>query len=200
MLARRDSFQICEHKYLAQPVQALDAKGSFEGYASLFNLIDMGRDIILPGAFQSSLDKSTAAQIKMLWQHDVKSIIGHWIDLYEDRQGLYVKGQLNLKIKAAQEALALIEAGEIDGLSIGFRAKQARRDQHTGVRYLSQIDLVEISIVTFPMMPKARINRWTQAVSSRAARRNDQRLDWLVKAKAFSDQIQHKALQRTYDH
>ncbi len=198
MLAQTESRHVCEHKYITQPVQTLDSKGSFEGYASLFNIIDMGRDIILPGAFQHCLSRESSAQIKMLWQHDVKCIIGHWVDIYEDRQGLYVKGQLNVKIKAAQEALALMEAGEIDGLSIGFRPKQAKRDQQTGVRTLSQIDLVEISIVTFPMMPKARIKKLTKERKSYVEIPDESRLDWLLRAKAFTDQIRTSARNMTH--
>jgi HK97 family phage prohead protease len=198
MLAQTESMDVCEHKYITQPVQTLDSKGSFEGYASLFNIIDMGRDIIQPGAFQQCLTPESCGQIKMLWQHDVKCIIGHWVDIYEDRQGLFVKGQLNLKIRAAQEALALMEAGEIDGLSIGFRPQRSKRDQQTGVRTLSQIDLVEISIVTFPMMPKARIKKLTKGHKSCAEIPDESRLDWLLRAKAFTDQIRTSARNMTH--
>lgn len=197
MLVPKDPFHLCEHKYIARPLQTLNTNGTFEGHASLFNLIDLGRDLILPGAFKQTLNKNPASQIKMLWQHDAKTVLGHWIDIHEDGLGLYVKGQLNLKIAAAKEALALMEAGEIDVLSIGFRTIQCKRDQQTGVRYLSQIDLVEISIVTFPMMPKARIQRLMNASSHKSNPQDGSRLHWLTSARAFVDQMRSRSVPRT---
>lgn len=131
--------------------------GLFEGYASLFNRRDTGNDIILPGAFQQSLGARGHRGIKMLFQHDPNQPIGVWLAIREDTRGLFVRGQLMPDIARAREVLSLMKAGALDGLSIGFRAVKGRRDGATGVRRLEQVDLWEISVVTFPMHPEARI-------------------------------------------
>ncbi|SCW79596.1 HK97 family phage prohead protease [Ancylobacter rudongensis] len=131
--------------------------GSFEGYAALFGRVDLGRDLILPGAFARSLAERGAGGVRMLFQHDPAEPIGFWTSLTEDSLGLQVKGQLTLDVARAREVLALMRAGAIDGLSIGFRTVEGRTDPRTRVRRLSHIDLWEVSIVTFPMQPEARI-------------------------------------------
>jgi uncharacterized protein len=68
-----------------------------------------------------------------------------------------VRGQLNLKVAKAREVHALMRSGAVDGLSIGFRTERSRKDEATGVRRLEKLDLWEISIVTFPMLPGARV-------------------------------------------
>lgn len=138
-------------------LKSVTAEGAFEGYASLFNREDLGRDIILPGAFGASLAKRGAQGIKLLFQHDPAEPIGHWLEIQEDRRGLFVRGRLLPEIARAREVIALIRAGALDGLSIGFRAVKARRDATTGIRRLAEIDLWEISIVTFPLLPDARV-------------------------------------------
>jgi len=140
---------------------ALD--GTFEGYASLFNREDLGRDVILPGAFARSLTARGARGIKLLFQHDPAEPIGHWLDLREDRRGLLATGRLLPEVTRAREVLALMRAGAIDGLSIGFRAVKARREAVTGVRRLLEVDLWEISIVTFPLLPGARVSAFKTA-------------------------------------
>lgn len=131
--------------------------GVFEGYASLFNRADTGKDIILPGAFRESLQSRGANGIKMLFQHDAHQPIGYWTEIKEDRRGLFVRGQLMMDVARAREVLALMRAGALDGLSIGFRTVKGARDHKSGLRRLAQVDLWEISIVTFPMHPEARI-------------------------------------------
>ncbi len=138
---------------------ALAPDGTFEGYASLFNVPDLGRDVVLPGAFRDSLRARGPRGIKMLFQHDPATPIGVWADLVEDARGLYARGRLTTQVTRASEILALIQAGALDGLSIGFRASAARREGKSGLRRLSRIDLWEISIVTFPLLPQARITR-----------------------------------------
>jgi HK97 family phage prohead protease len=133
--------------------------GAFEGYASLFNVPDLGRDVVLPGAFRDSLRRRGSRGIKMLFQHDPAEPIGVWTDLVEDERGLYARGRLTTQVVRASEILALVRAGALDGLSIGFRATTARREARSGLRHLSRIDLWEISIVTFPLLPLARIAR-----------------------------------------
>jgi len=131
--------------------------GIFEGYASLFNCRDSGNDVVLPGAFRESLKARNASEIKMLFQHDANQPIGIWQTVKEDARGLFVRGRLLPDVARAQEVRSLMRAGALDGLSIGFRAVKGRRDRATGVRRLEQVDLWEISVVTFPMHPEARI-------------------------------------------
>jgi hypothetical protein len=131
--------------------------GVFEGYASLFNREDLGHDVIAPGAFRESLTSRGAARIKMLFQHDPAEPIGVWDEIREDARGLYVRGRLMTAVSKAREVLALMRGGALDGLSIGFKAVKARRDAASGVRRLEKVDLWEISVVTFPMLPGARV-------------------------------------------
>ncbi len=136
---------------------SLGADGIFEGYASVFGIVDLGGDQVVPGAFAQSLAQRGIGQVRMLWQHDPASPIGTWLSIAEDWRGLKVKGRLNLAVARAREALALLREGAVDGLSIGFRVKTARKTAGGGVRRLLELDLWEISIVTFPMLPQARI-------------------------------------------
>ena len=146
-----------EAKFTALDFKAIEADGTFEGYASLFDREDLGHDVIAPGAFRQSLAERGTAGVKMLFQHDPNQPIGVWLKLAEDARGLYAKGRLMAEVERAREVLALMRAGALDGLSIGFRAVKARRDNRTGIRRLEKIDLWEISIVTFPMLPEARV-------------------------------------------
>jgi uncharacterized protein len=146
-----------EQKFTALDLKQVEPDGTFAGYASLFNAEDMGRDIVLPGAFRDSLAKRGAAGIKMLFQHKPDEPIGIWEQLKEDARGLFAKGRLMLDVARAREVLALMRAGALDGLSIGFRAVTGQRDAKTGIRRLAKVDLWEISIVTFPLLPDARV-------------------------------------------
>ena len=129
-----------------------------EGYASLFGLADQGGDIVQPGAYTRSLERMTArgGTVKMLWQHDPAQPIGIWDDIREDERGLFVKGRLLPEVARAREAAALIGAGAIDGLSIGYRTIAAEKDSK-GRRLLAELDLWEVSLVTFPMLREARV-------------------------------------------
>ncbi len=148
-----------EAKFMALDLKTVDGDGVFEGYASLFDRMDMGRDVIAPGAFSESLDRRGADGVRMLFQHDPAQPIGTWLSLSEDRRGLRAQGRLVDGVVRAREVSSLMRAGAIDGLSIGFRALKARRDRRTGVRRIEKLDLWEISVVTFPMLPGARIER-----------------------------------------
>jgi HK97 family phage prohead protease len=133
------------------------ANGRFEGYASLFGREDKGRDIIMPGAFGASLAQRGPAEIRMLFQHDPAQPIGVWESVREDARGLHVRGRLIEDVARAREILALLRCGALDGLSIGFNTRKAVRDARTGHRRIYEIDLWEISIVTFPMLSSAKI-------------------------------------------
>ena len=147
-----------ETKLLADPGLVISRTGEFEGYASLFGVPDLGRDMVLPGAFRDSLLQRGPAAVRMLWQHDPAEPIGRWIALAEDARGLRVRGRLNGSVARAREVAALLQDGGVDGLSIGFRVVEADRDRAKGIRRLRRIDLWEISVVTFPMLPGARIS------------------------------------------
>ncbi len=129
-----------------------------EGYASLFGVADQGGDVVERGAYGRSLARLTAGggRVKMLWQHDPAEPIGIWDEVREDARGLFVKGRLLPEVARAREAAALISAGAIDGLSIGYRTVTAEKDGK-GRRLLRELDLWEVSLVTFPMLPEARV-------------------------------------------
>ena len=129
-----------------------------EGYASYFGQTDRGRDVVQAGAYAKSL-KSLATggrSVKMLWQHDPTQPIGIWDEVREDDRGLYVKGRILGDVAKGREAAALIEAGAIDGLSIGYKTVLASKNSK-GERVLEELELWEVSLVTFPMLPTARV-------------------------------------------
>ena len=131
-----------------------------EGYASLFGLADQGGDIVAPGACAASLARLAARgdKVRMLWQHDPAQPIGIWDEIREDGRGLWVRGRLLPEVAQAREAAALIAAGAIDGLSIGYRTLRAHKDDR-GRRLLTEVELWEVSLVTFPMLPEAKLGR-----------------------------------------
>lgn len=129
-----------------------------EGHASLFGVVDRGGDVVLPGAYAASLKRMAAAggRVRMLWQHDPAQPIGVWDEVREDARGLWVKGWLLTELEKGREAAALLAAGAIDGLSIGYRTVRAERGPQ-GRRLLAEVELWEVSLVTFPMLPAARV-------------------------------------------
>ena len=147
-----------EVKLLAAPIAAVAHDGVFEGYASLFGVADLGKDVVVPGAFAASLARRGAQGVRMLWQHDAGEPIGRWLSIAEDARGLFVRGRLNLQVERAREIHALMKEGAIDGLSIGFHVERARHDRTSNVRRLERLDLWEISVVTFPMQADARVS------------------------------------------
>lgn len=145
----------CSISYKALPLALSGTPaddGTFEGYASVFGVVDQGLDAVAPGAFSKTLG---TRQIRMLWQHDTAQPIGVWTEVREDERGLFVKGRLLPEVDKGREALALLRAGAIDSMSIGYRTIQAEQDGR--VRKLLEIDLFEISLVTFPMLPDAKV-------------------------------------------
>jgi HK97 family phage prohead protease len=121
------------------------------GYASVFGVPDTGGDIVLAGAFAGA-----AKPVPLLWQHDSKEPIGFVESLAEDGRGLRIVARIVAAGRGAQAA-RLIAAGAIDGLSFGYRVKQASPDRARGLRRLARLDLLEVSLVTFPMQPLARV-------------------------------------------
>ncbi len=133
--------------------------GAVEGYASVYGILDRGGDIVMPGAFKQSLAdwRRKKAMPPMLWQHDSGIPVGVWSELAEDDKGLRVKGSLVLDVPAAAAARALMMAGAVKGLSIGYRTLDDEIDRQTGVRRIKKAELWEVSLVTFPMLPEAQI-------------------------------------------
>lgn len=145
---------------------ALAQDGRIEGHASLFDVPDQSGDEVAPGAFAASLRRD-GPRVKLLWQHDPAQPIGVWETLREDGRGLFVQGRLLAEVRAGAEALVLLKAGAIDGLSIGFRTVRAAR-LPDGRRRLLEVDLWEISLVTFPMLSEARVEGGAEAAELRA--------------------------------
>ncbi|MCX8226281.1 MAG: HK97 family phage prohead protease [Sulfitobacter sp.] len=148
-----------EHKF-ARFGDGITVEGGTEisGYASLFGAADQGGDVVSKGAYTASLAAGSKAgrRIKMLWQHDPSQPIGVWDEVREDARGLWVKGRILESVARGREAAALIAAGAIDGLSIGYRTVRAAKND-AGQRMLTELDLWEVSLVTFPMLPTARV-------------------------------------------
>ena len=138
------------------PSPAMGAEVRIEGYASLWGVADLNRDVVAKGAFADSLAKSGVAGVRMLHQHEGRAVVGIWDQIVEDERGLFVSGRILDWSADARFAGALAKAGAMDGLSIGFRAVRARRDG--ALRVLTAVDLWEVSLVTFPMLPGARFS------------------------------------------
>ncbi|MEP9388776.1 HK97 family phage prohead protease [Mesorhizobium sp. KR9-304] len=149
---------INERKFVALALDEVEPDGVFSGYASLFGAVDLGKDVVEKGAFAASLEARGAGGIRMLFQHDPAEPIGVWTEIREDARGLFVRGRLTKDVARAREVLSLMRGGALDGLSIGFRAVRAKNDPRSGVRRILEADLWEISVVTFPMLPDARID------------------------------------------
>lgn len=127
-----------------------------EGYASRFYERDLNDDVVVPGAFKASLARTGSDGVKMLYQHDTVTPVGIWDEVYEDSDGLFVRGRIFDLTPESRLVQSLIRAGVLDGLSIGFRTVKARKDETGRLRVLTEIDLWEVSFVTFPMLPSAR--------------------------------------------
>jgi hypothetical protein len=136
-----------------------DQDGTFEGYGSVFGNIDADGDILEPGAFSKSLltHQTNRTQPALLWMHDPSKPVGRYMEIREDARGLYVKGQLILESSQGRDAYALLKGGAIKGLSIGYVPKNWEFDQATKTRTLKEVDLWEVSLVTFPANTLARV-------------------------------------------
>jgi HK97 family phage prohead protease len=150
-----------ETKFMAFANRDAAADGRIEGYASLFDVVDQGGDAVAPGAFAKSLARAERS-VKLLWQHDPLQPIGVWETLVEDARGLLAKGRLLTGVQRGAEAAALLAAGAVDGLSIGYRVVRAEKAPNGG-RRLIEIDLWEVSLVTFPMLGEARATNGAEA-------------------------------------
>lgn len=165
-----ERLQALEHKFCGLGEAITVEEGArIAGYASVFGAPDQGGDVVAAGAYGASLERIAAGgrAVKLLWQHDPAQPIGVWDTVREDARGLYVEGRLLTEVARAREAAHLIEAGAVDGLSIGYRTVRAGRDE-AGRRVLMEIELWEVSLVTFPMLPDARIGAKTDRIDGPA--------------------------------
>lgn len=181
-----DHMSGCETKFAPLNFKSITEDGSFEGYASLFNQKDMGGDVVMPGAFSSSLENRGTQGIRMLFQHDPSEPIGVWDSLVEDARGLFVRGRLLPQVRKSREILSLMREGALDGLSIGFRTIKGKSDRKNAVRRLYEIDLWEISIVTFPMLSEARIQPMKRHEKKRTLPTMREFERWLVRDAGFT--------------
>lgn len=133
--------------------------GVFTGYGSIFGNKDLGNDIVVEGAFAKSIARKGAKGVKLLYQHRADEPIGVFDEIIEDKRGLRVKGRLAMGTQRGREVYELMKMGALDGLSIGFRvdSKGMDYDERGKRRLLKEVDLLEISAVTFPMNPRARV-------------------------------------------
>lgn len=140
-------------------LRATGDDGTIEGYGSVFGLRDSYDDIIVAGAFSASLAAHRAAGTMpaMLWQHDAGEPVGIWTEMAEDAKGLRVVGKLALGIESGRKAHELLKLGAVNGLSIGFRSKRWQYDETNDTRTLLEVELWEVSLVTFPANGAARV-------------------------------------------
>ena len=160
-----------------RPRTTIEPDGTVEGYASLFGELDAARDMVMPGAFARTLRLRGVRRIPMLFQHDPAQPVGIWTELVEDYRGLRARGRLIPEVARARELFALVREGAIDGLSIGFRTVKGRIDPATRVRRILDLDLWEISIVTFPLLNGARVTAVKTAPKPSYARSRAER-EW----------------------
>ena len=153
----------------ADPCGVPGAALVIEGYASLWGVGDLNGDVVARGAFGRSVAAAGARGVRMLHQHESRSVIGVWDEMREDDRGLWVRGRIMDWSAEARFAQALSRAGALDGLSIGFRSQRARRDGR--LRVLVEVELWEVSLVTFPMLPAARFSVTSQEAAATSPRR-----------------------------
>jgi len=140
-------------------IKSLDEGGMFEGYASVFGVQDSDGDVIMKGAFKNTIAKAkqTGRMPKMLLQHDIRNLVGKYTDIQEDENGLFVKGRLIMEVQQGREAYALLKEGILDALSVGFNIPPGGAFGANHGLMIEEVDLMEISLVTFGANPEALI-------------------------------------------
>lgn len=135
--------------------------GTFDGYGSVWDVVDSYQEVVARGAFTESLAElaKKGRPVPVLWQHRSSEPIGAWTELVEDDHGLAGKAELLIAdVAQAKEAHALLKRCIVTGLSIGYWVRESSYDEKTGIRTLTKLDLVEISLVTFPANDDARVD------------------------------------------
>jgi HK97 family phage prohead protease len=148
-----------EYKQLrldAAEVKFNDEERTIEGYASVFGGVDSYGDTIAKGAYEKTLEERQRP-VRMRWNH-FGPVIGKWLKMREDEKGLYVKGTLTPGHSVADDVYASLKHGAVDGLSIGFIPKAYEMDEENEMRTLTEIELIEISVVEEPADLGARID------------------------------------------
>ncbi|AHG39715.1 peptidase U35 [Pseudomonas syringae CC1557] len=138
-------------------VKASDDSGNFEGYAAVFNNVDLGDDVILPGAF-TKVKTTRGGRLKLALFHDLTRLVGS-AEFTQDSHGLYIKGKVNLAVSYARDAYELMKEGTLDSMSIGFNTILAAYEEREGrsIRIIKQAELWEASLVPFGMNPDAKV-------------------------------------------
>jgi len=149
-----------KHMSLPLSVKTLGGDGIFTGYASVFGELDQQNEIVAAGAFARTLSKwhRQGRTPALLWMHDPTQPIGIWQTVREDASGLFVEGRLALRTQKGAEAHELLKLGALTGLSIGYRVVSSKIDGKRKARILTDVDLFEISLVTFPANEAARVS------------------------------------------
>jgi HK97 family phage prohead protease len=170
MFGQKDAGEPLEVKFAALEIKSEDEDEEYltiSGYGSVFNNVDGGDDMVMPGAFKECIAKGRKP--KMLWQHDANQPIGAWDEMREDSNGLFMKGRISKRAARGAEVAALVKMGAVDGLSIGYRTQEYEMDMDNGTRKLTKLDLWETSVVTFPMNELAGIYAMKSADDMTAA-------------------------------
>lgn len=142
-------------------IKSVSDSGVISGYGSVFGNVDSHRDIVVKGAFEKTMaaHKAAGTMPKMLWAHDPREFpIGSWLEMREDDRGLFVKGQLAIDEEPlADRVYKHVKAGRLDGLSIGFIPKEEEWDNNEGANLIKEVDLWEVSVVTFASNNQAQV-------------------------------------------
>uniref|UniRef100_A0A6M3ITP4 Putative prohead protease n=1 Tax=viral metagenome TaxID=1070528 RepID=A0A6M3ITP4_9ZZZZ len=185
-----------DKQYLDIPFEVklenISEEGRFKGYGSTFGgSPDAYGDVVVNGAFLSSISKGgrNGMGVPMLWQHNTSQIPGVWTSLAEDKRGLKVEGQLALKTQLGMESYELMKLGGIKGLSIGYDVINYEVDEKRKVRYLKEVDLWEVSLVTFPANTRAKITSVKAIEEAKTERELEQALREADLSKAAAQYI-----------
>lgn len=156
-----------QHQTRSLPLEIKRVSGrKFEGHGSIFGNTDLGGDIVLPGAFARTLadHKAKGTMPLMFWMHQPDQVPGVWLDMAEDKDGLFVAGEL-VDTGLGRDVSILLDRKAVRGLSIGYGAEEVAWGRE-GERLLKQVALHEVSIVSMAMNPLARV----EALKARLSR------------------------------
>ena len=146
-----------EQKRIPLQIKSLNDR-EFAGYGSIFGNVDLGGDVVAPGAFTKSLKRyqKEGSLPLMFWAHDPAQVPGMWTEMSEDSKGLYVKGTL-ADTQLGNEVRTLLGMKAVRGLSIGFSIAPNGVDYDDDVRVIKNAELWEVSVVSLPMNPRAQV-------------------------------------------
>jgi uncharacterized protein len=160
MLYKQIDFEMTELK--------AESEGIFSGYVSKFNNLDLVRDVVVPGAFTEDLEswKKKGRLPNMWFNHDRDKIAGKWIEMYENKNGLFGKGKLSLGSTIGKDVYEWMKDGALDGLSFAYRVKDYERDKDKDVTYLKKLTISEAGPVSAPANPLARVGSVKNMIDS----------------------------------